>query len=203
VEVDLGDENAPVLLIKGARDPRDLDDPLGADPVVQKARKKATKIRKSNVWPGLVFTYEGDGKPRKKTYIETVKKGVVPATCWADDGYESPIVLGSTSWDSPESGTSEMASRELTALVGKHGFETVSLDYDAAAFGRRPRRATCRPFRPRSAASSALTSSSYAPRRASSNEMRILAPFPSSISLPERSETNTVLRAMFSSKKGN
>jgi adenine-specific DNA-methyltransferase len=125
VEVDLGDDCAKGLLLKGAKDPRDLADPLADDPVVARARKNALRVRNARVLPGLFFTYDGDGKPRKKTYIAKVKKGVVASTYWADDDYESAIALGSTSWDSPESGTSEMAFRELTAIVGNHGFETV------------------------------------------------------------------------------
>lgn len=124
VDADLGDGLAKALLLKGAKDPRQLTNPLPEDRVVAKARRKATAVRKGTL-PRLFFTYDGDGKPRKKTYIAKVKKGLVPSTYWADEDYESAIVLGSTSWDSTESGTSEMASRELAAIVGKHGFETV------------------------------------------------------------------------------
>lgn len=125
VDVDLDDGVSKALLLKGATDPRSLSDPLAEDTVVSKARKRAIKVRDGGVLPGLFFTYDGDGKPRKKTYIAKVKKGVVASTYWADEDYESAIVLGSTSWDSPQSGTSELASRELTAIVGNHGFETV------------------------------------------------------------------------------
>ena len=124
VDVDLNDGKAQALVLKGA-DPRAVKAPLAHDSVVAAARQRALAVRDSGVLPGLVFTKNGDGKPRKKTYIRKVKKGIVPATYWADDDYESPIVIGSTSWDSTESGTSELASRELTAIVGNHGFETV------------------------------------------------------------------------------
>jgi adenine-specific DNA-methyltransferase len=125
VDRDLGDNLAKALVLRGAKDPRELANPLADDPVVARARRKAAAVSKKGPLPMLFFTYGGDGKPRKKTYIEKVKKGLVPSTYWADEDYESAIVLGSTSWDSPQSGTSETASRELAAIVGKHGFETV------------------------------------------------------------------------------
>lgn len=125
VDVDLLDGRSKGLLLKGAKDPRTLTDPLAEDVVVARARKRAIEVRDGGVLPGLLFTYDGDGRPRKKTHIAKVKKGVVASTYWADEDYENPIVLGPTSWDSPESGTSEMASRELAAIVGNHGFETV------------------------------------------------------------------------------
>jgi adenine-specific DNA-methyltransferase len=94
--------------------------------VVQRARKRATKIRDTAVWPQLFFTKQGDGKPRKKTYIEKVKKGVVPDTFWADDDYFDAVDIGCVSWEAAESGTSEAGSRELGAIVGDdHAFDTV------------------------------------------------------------------------------
>ena len=90
VDVDLEDGVSNALLIKGAIDPRTLTDPLTEDPAVAKARKRAIKVRDGGLLPILYFTYEGDGKPRKKTYIAKVKKGVVPSTYWADEDYEAP-----------------------------------------------------------------------------------------------------------------
>jgi hypothetical protein len=64
----------------------------------------------------------------------------------------------------------------------------------ATVLGLRPRRATVRP--PNLSASASVTSSSRAPRRASANVIRTVAPRPSGISSPEISETRIVLRAM-------
>src|SRR6478672_60487 len=63
-----------------------------------------------------------------------------------------------------------------------------------AFFGRRPRRATCRPgmFE----AHSPQRSASFAPRRASLQLRRIVAPWASSTSFPQLSQTRIVLRAM-------
>lgn len=124
-ERELHDGFVPALLLKGAEDPRTLTDPLD-DPVVLRARTEAESVRDTRVWPDLFFTKNGLGKPRKKTYIEKVKKGIVPDTFWADDDHFLPLVLGSTSWEAPQSGTSEVGARELGAIVGAdHGFETV------------------------------------------------------------------------------
>lgn len=126
VERDLDDGFVKGLLLKDAKDPRTLQSPVDDDPVVRRARKRAEKIRDTSVWPQLFFTKGGDGKPRKKTYIEKVKKGVVPDTFWADDDYFDPIDIGCVSWDATESGTSEAGARELGAIIGDdHGFETV------------------------------------------------------------------------------
>lgn len=124
-ERDLDDEFVPALLLKGAADPRTLSDP-SEDPVVQQARKRAEKIRDTEVLPQLFFTKNGFGKPRKKTYYEKVKKGIVPDTFWADDDYFDPIDIGCVSWEASDSGTSEAGARELGAIVGDdHNFETV------------------------------------------------------------------------------
>jgi adenine-specific DNA-methyltransferase len=124
-ERDLGDGFVPGLVLKDSRESaRDLA-PL-TDPVVQKAQEKAEGLMASSVWPKLFFTKEGKGKPRTKTYIEKVKKGMVPDTFWADDDYLEPLDIGAVSWDAPNSGTSEAGARELGAIVGDdHGFDTV------------------------------------------------------------------------------
>ena len=63
----------------------------------------------------------------------------------------------------------------------------------ATDFGLRPRRAVARPGMP--VAQESQRSASFAPRRASEKDRRIVAPFPSSTSLPHLSQTRTVLRA--------
>jgi adenine-specific DNA-methyltransferase len=124
VERDLQDDKASALLLKGAKDPRTLEQPLD-DPVVRAARTKALQVAEG-VLPEIYFTKRGEGRPRRKTYESRVKKGMVPTTYWADDLYDEPLELGSTSWDNAESGTSEVGSRELSAVIGDaHGFETV------------------------------------------------------------------------------
>jgi adenine-specific DNA-methyltransferase len=61
-----------------------------------------------------------------KFYLDAIKKGVVPATYWADEDYNEPLELGSASWDHEESGHSQGGVKELTAVIGKgHGFDTV------------------------------------------------------------------------------
>ena len=63
-----------------------------------------------------------------------------------------------------------------------------------ADFGLRPRRATARPGI--EAEQSSQRSACFDPRRASVNVIRSIAPFPSSTSLPQLSQTRTVFRAM-------
>lgn len=93
---------------------------------IVKARKKAEKIRDTKVWPILYFTSEGNGRPRIKRPLNLVKKGKVPMTYWADEEYEDPLELGSTSWDHEESGHSQLGQTELNSVVGKgHSFDTV------------------------------------------------------------------------------
>jgi hypothetical protein len=65
--------------------------------------------------------------------------------------------------------------------------------YAATALGRRPRRATARPGI--SPEQLSQRSACLAPRRASVNVSRSVAPFPSPTSLPQLSQTRTVLRA--------
>jgi adenine-specific DNA-methyltransferase len=124
-ERDLGDGLVPGLVLKGAKTPRPNVDPM-EDAVVARASRRAHKVRDSSVWPLLFFTKNCKGKPRKKTHLVNVKEGVIPDTFWADDDSFEPLELGSVSWSSNESGTSEVGARELTAILGDdHGFETV------------------------------------------------------------------------------
>jgi adenine-specific DNA-methyltransferase len=47
-------------------------------------------------------------------------------TYWADEDYDEPFVIGSTSWEHAESGHSQSGINELNAIVGtSHGFSTV------------------------------------------------------------------------------
>ena len=117
------DMPSPALVLKGAIFPG-----TGMDPVVQSSRAKAEVIRDSKVWPELWFCDQGEGRPRRKRYLERVRKGIVPTTYWADDDFDTyaPDVFESISWDHEESGHSQSGLRELTAVVGPgHGFETV------------------------------------------------------------------------------
>lgn len=67
-------------------------------------------------------------------------------------------------------------------------------DYEPVSpFGRRPRRACFRPFRPISSASSSVTSRTMVPLEASLNLIVTVAPLPSATSSPDRSETMIVL----------
>jgi adenine-specific DNA-methyltransferase len=94
--------------------------------VLAEARAKAEAIRDGSVMPGLVFLRNGFGGPRKKSYLEEIKKGVVPLTYWAGDEHQLSVELGATSWDHEESGHSQSGITELNAIVGRgHGFETV------------------------------------------------------------------------------
>jgi adenine-specific DNA-methyltransferase len=128
---DIGDESGPVLLIKGAKNPKELDDPL-SDPKVAAARTTALARWERGVWPELYFRQGGRGgrevglgQLRFKNYLDEVRKGVVATTYWADEDID-PIDLGSTSWDHEQSGHSQSGQTELSAIVGRgHGFETV------------------------------------------------------------------------------
>ncbi len=122
--VDLGDGFAKGLVLKGIKSADMTSD--AAKKIIKTAEAAALKRLESGTLPVLVFTKKGYGKPRKKTYLNQVKKGIIPSTYWAQDNYDEPLNIGCTSWESTESGTSESGSRELSAVVGDdHGFETV------------------------------------------------------------------------------
>lgn len=125
ISKDLKDGRAKALLLKGSPDPRGLDDPLALN-VVATARKRALKRLDDGPLPQLFFTKGGEGAPRRKTYLEKVRKGVIPMSYWADDDLEYPLDVGCTSWDHEESGHNQTGIHELDAVVGAgHGFQTV------------------------------------------------------------------------------
>lgn len=93
---------------------------------VASAQKKARALQEQGPWPVFYFLKGGEGKPRIKRYREQLRQGKVATDYWANDDYEDPLVLGSVSWAHPESGHSEQAADELTAIVGPgHNFATV------------------------------------------------------------------------------
>jgi adenine-specific DNA-methyltransferase len=108
-----------------------LDDGLGEPGLVLKgspkeAREKAEARLAKGSWPRLYFGKKGQGRPQIKFYLEDIKKGVIPTTYWADEDYDDPLELGSTSWDFEQSGYSQTGVRELTEIVGEgHNFTTV------------------------------------------------------------------------------
>ena len=94
--------------------------------VLATAREQAIKIRNEQVWPEIFFLSDGEGGPRTKRYLKDVKKGRVAMSYWADEDYDTPLVLDSQSWNHPESGHSQTGINELSTIVGsKHAFETV------------------------------------------------------------------------------
>ena len=138
VEKDIGDGRAKAWVIDGAvvpkipknrnfdENPTLEDDATRNHPSIVKARKKAEKVRNSQVWPIFYFTGDGSGRPRIKRPLNMVKKGKVPMTYWADEDYDEPLELGSQSWDHEESGHSQLGQNELNAVVGRgHEFDTV------------------------------------------------------------------------------
>lgn len=140
VEKDINDGRAKALIIKNAIIPTILDKHLGhldekpiieiesliEDPILAKARRNAEEIRDTKVWPELVFSQKGAGRPSVKQHLKKVKKGKVPLTYWADEDYDTPLEIGAQSWDHEESGHSQTGINELNSVVGKgHNFDTV------------------------------------------------------------------------------
>lgn len=125
VERDLGDGHPKALVIKSA--PLPSERAFSPDnKVLVQSRKEAVRIRDNGFWPPAHWRDGGEGTFGMKKYLEDVRQGKVPTTYWADDDYEDPLALGSTSWGHRESGHSQIGIRELDALVGRgHGFETV------------------------------------------------------------------------------
>ena len=90
------------------------------------AQRKARAVYEKGPWPRFFFLSKGEGRPRLKKYRELMKQGMVPTNYWSNDDYDLPEVLGSVSWPHQESGHSQQAADELTAIVGPgHDFATV------------------------------------------------------------------------------
>lgn len=140
IEKDIRDGRAKALIIKGATLPQftsqqtaNLDenpviehDTKTIDPLLERAKTEAERIRDTEVWPELFFNANGYGRPRLKRHLKFVKKGKVPLTYWANEDYDTPLELGVQSWDHEDSGHSQTGINELNAIVGKgHNFDTV------------------------------------------------------------------------------
>jgi adenine-specific DNA-methyltransferase len=98
----------------------------GSENVLKSARESAKAILKRGQWPRVYFGITGETGPQLKRHLESVKKGKVSLTWWADDEYEQPFSIECTSWGHKESGHSQTGINELDAVVGdNHGFETV------------------------------------------------------------------------------
>jgi adenine-specific DNA-methyltransferase len=111
VSKDLKDGKAPALVIQGS---------------LTTAKKKAEVVLKRGTWPVGYWRDGGYGAFRLKKYLKDVRRGVIPMTYWADEEYDSPEILGATSWNHEESGHSQTGVNELNAIVGRgHSFETV------------------------------------------------------------------------------
>lgn len=90
------------------------------------ARKKARTLQETGPWPMLYFLNKGEGRPRLKKYRDQLKPGIVTTNYWANEDFTMPEVLGALSWPHGESGHSQAAANELTAVVGEgHDFATV------------------------------------------------------------------------------
>lgn len=130
VEKDLGDGRGKALVLKDSSITLTGYNPL-SDKIVQQASKIAFGKRETEVWPRLYFRDKrggevATGRPRIKNYLKYVKRGKVPLTYWADEDYDTPLVIGAQSWDHTESGHSQAGINELDAIIGKgHGFQTV------------------------------------------------------------------------------
>lgn len=129
-EKDLGDGRGKALIVKGSTINLNDYDPE-TDKAIIKAREIATKYCETNVWPKFFFSSDkqkrfGYGRPFYKIHLNSVKRGKVPMTYWADEDYDESIVIGTQSWDHEESGHSQAGINELDAIMGKgHGFQTV------------------------------------------------------------------------------
>ncbi|GLK76418.1 hypothetical protein GCM10008171_16720 [Methylopila jiangsuensis] len=130
VEKDLGDGRGKALVLKGAGTRLENYDPA-KDPVVKKAAIQAQRRREAGNWPQLYFRDDkarrpGYGRPRLKNHLHRIKEGKVPTTFWDEEQYDDPFEIGSVAWAHGESGHTDLAKRELDAVVGKdHGFDTV------------------------------------------------------------------------------
>jgi adenine-specific DNA-methyltransferase len=125
IEVDIQDSKKKALLLAGSS----FDKATGIktlDSVLKKARLAAEKHLKGGSWPRLYFGLQGETGPQIKRYLNDVKKGRIALTYWADEDYDTPVVLGAQSWEYSESGHSQTGINELDAIIGKgHRFQTV------------------------------------------------------------------------------
>ncbi|HEU0018925.1 MAG TPA: DNA methyltransferase [Thermoleophilaceae bacterium] len=92
-EVDIDDGRTKALLTGPA-----------PDEIYDSTVEAARSLLARGSWPFLWFGRDGLGRPRVKTYLARVRKGHVPVTYWADEEYEYPEELDSTSWAYTESG---------------------------------------------------------------------------------------------------
>lgn len=128
---DLGDGRGLALVVKGARFRNGA--PVKSNAALTEAKDAALDRWQHHPWPEFFFRQGNKGKreighglPRFKSYLDEVKKGVVPTTFWADDDFEAVDDLGDVSWEHEQSGHSQAGQRELAEVVGRgHGFETV------------------------------------------------------------------------------
>ena len=123
VQRDIGDGRGPALLIPGY-DPVQMS--LDNEEAIGKARQSAQARLCRGNWPKLHFGEKGTSGPNLKRHLKFVKQGKVPLTYWADEEYESPLVMGPQSWDHTQSGHSQTGINELDSIIGRgHGFSTV------------------------------------------------------------------------------
>lgn len=127
----IGDGRPPALMVEGGKALPPMA-PTEARPrtqpgVLPAASKQAPEaVLKRGQWPFIWFGLDGSGGPRTKKYLEAIRKGFVPVTYWADDEYNEPLDLSSTSWEWEQSGLSQSGIKELNAIIGPgHGFQTV------------------------------------------------------------------------------
>ena len=123
-ERDIGDGAGAAILIPGYdhKAPRST----ASVKAIEKARQAAQERLAAANWPKLHFGDKGTSGPNLKRHLQFVKKGKIPLTYWADDNYDTPLVLGSQSWEHAESGHSQAGINELDAILGRgHGFTTV------------------------------------------------------------------------------
>jgi len=135
VEKDLGDDRGKALILKGSAVALSDYDPQ-SDNVIQGARKRALKLYEKGLkgeacLPRLLFSDDrqknvGAGRPAVKRHLKHISQGKIPWTFWADEDYDTPVDLGTVSWEHAESGHSQAGINELNAVIGKgHGFQTV------------------------------------------------------------------------------
>jgi len=122
-EINIKDGKSPALLIKNFSI-ENLKNPF-QDPAIQASSKKAYEILEKAPWPKIFFSDNGKGKPKQKYYLVDMKEGHIPTTWWEKHDYENPIELGTVNWNLSQSGTTAVASSEISRSVGSgHGFKT-------------------------------------------------------------------------------